>query len=780
MAVSWLQVLLATNAVALPQRRDLIDERVAASFVLRGDSLEYRNLQGGGSTLPDRDDARWRTSPDRSLLTGLLNHVRGFAAEAEVRYRHTVEHAPDADTLAASVILLSISLVEDDRAGEALDLLLGTRDRLAERASVEGALVNLHIGFRLAELGEWSDAVAATEVTQVAVSDRAGGELVELIERSRRDNVLNFRLHAGGDVRFEEPAREPLPDALRWRLVQQAEAGDLVLDLRIRERLRDARSVGGFYSSPVTADQHLWAVAFHCERLASWGATRHARRALGRHRLAQAASAEPGWELRAESLQLVFDGGDSELGRVTRWFLRHGPAEDVAAFTRRVADRPWSSTRRQATLEVLANAGQLLAVDIADRSVEYLVEAIDAPNDQGFDHRHYGTRALAGVLPAASDRAHELAADLVLKLCADVEDERGGGRVRDVIRAIRWKATAAGTRARGRALVEAWATGHDETAEASALLVPLTRLRPSWGHQTALGAFERVPSPLHAALVLDTGGDPPAEVLASIIAGATAKIDSERAAAGGGRYSMAGINDALILTVALLRSPDPRPTSWGELANYLTDDNVMADPKAAVLDAITTAAPRLDDDVTAILRGAVRAGIAGLSMHADGGETLQGAVFRLALQLDEIDTTTARTHLVELMAALDPTLRLEAAWSLPLARRALPAGELFLLTLQVLEDHDAEVRAAASASAVAMLRGRGLGKDRGPHIVDLLARNLTHDGVAVPIAILSALRDTRVTTTLEPLAPVIAQVQTTTHSAIVRATASRILTTWTR
>lgn len=54
-----------------------MEQRAAAATLVRGDLFDYRRLREQHPALPERNDAVWAGSADRSILTGLLHQMQG-------------------------------------------------------------------------------------------------------------------------------------------------------------------------------------------------------------------------------------------------------------------------------------------------------------------------------------------------------------------------------------------------------------------------------------------------------------------------------------------------------------------------------------------------------------------------------------------------------------------------------------------------------------------------------------------------------------------------------
>ncbi|MFJ2158171.1 HEAT repeat domain-containing protein [Streptomyces sp. NPDC087856] len=239
--------------------------------------------------------------------------------------------------------------------------------------------------------------------------------------------------------------------------------------------------------------------------------------------------------------------------------------------------------------------------------------------------------------------------------------------------------------------------------------------------------------------IVDLTGEFSADLLhgnaASIADLCVRSIAETRANSAQGVWSFGGHNGALI--GAMLSIKYPAVEIWSALSAYLRDVTIVSDHKDPVLNAL---ALRIDDVPAEVVQEissdparliSVHPGLFGASSQGSG------ALLRFLCAAEAVDGGEALQALMRLSDAEEPGTRMEAAKSLPLARKVLgePLATGYLLNMTA--DPAVLVRAQAAET---------LGYFLGPSNSDnslvghRLVEMLGADGVAVPFGALRGLR----------------------------------------
>lgn len=733
---TWLEVLLLPVEVLVRPAEDgpAAAVRVDAARVVLGHPEQAERL-AGAIDIGDApaDDPRARV--DQVLLAGLADQVRGRYSEALGRYADG--RIRDVDAAAAAAVLSSLALAELDRHGDAITILEQAEARLSASAADAGheaqpalAWVRVHLGWRHAERGAWSEAIDRTEA---AVDAEPVAEVERLLAAVAQLNLGHYRRSIEPSRR--RPAQDrPLVRALQGRLERLAGALPDVLDGAVTARFQDPRERR--YGDDL-ADESLWAATFSAELLAYVGAIRTCRRALGRYRIL-AAAGEAG-DASAELFKLLLDADDEgHLGRIASWFVRRGGASGLAAEVTAAAHRPWLLSSEQATFALLSGAGELLAAPDADLAVDRLLDLAESGEQRvGWAMAAQALHATRGPLRAASPALHARAADSVLDILKTGGDGLISHYATSVAGAVRWAETDANRLAQAWALVEQLlAMPSTPHRVVGSLLLGLASRDPQRAAAAARDAFLRRPNAKRAAVLLDLNGDT-AELIdrvidvgRSLVADELAEADEEHPAGG------SEVNGAHLLAVALLQRPHP-DNGWALLTEWLANVNVLAWDKVPVLDVVARRFGVLPHDVAAALRRVAANGVQGAYWWSeDEVQVLAGPALRFGIASGGLPAGEAGARLLALATSSVELDRIQAMWTIGACSGDLPHQPTTTLALVGAADRHHDVRAAAGRALVPLAAQR-----LEPEVLDAARRLLQEDGSAAPLGVLAALQD---------------------------------------
>lgn len=787
---SWIEVLLTQGADLPEDNTSRGSYQQAFALILRGELSRYHEYAGEHGSWPPLRATEHPDDSDRALLVALLRHIQGFYDDAAERHRSllTADHPVDIRVVAAA--LASMALSETDHYREAVELLDATSAALGrtsgdvppatadrwEAGSTElragAALLALHRGWRRAERANWDEAIS---VTETAIQPSLPAPQAAVLQYVAEHNLVAYRRKRSWE-RDEVLARpapwpsEAAPEAFRTR------ERDIRSALQQRLEYEVHRTFGTGerrFTFDDRADHQLWAAAFRDECLANTGGLPSTRTMLGTHRLLQAA-ADPTTDPTADDFRLLLEGHASRsLERAVRWFYRRGPVNELADLIERVALREWLPHHQQATLALLRTGGGLLDPERADSVIERL-KAMSRVNTSGWHPRYEGLRALRAVLDSASDAGHYWAAAWLLEEAAESSDEVIIRAATQAARALRWDALNEDLRSQAYRFINAHL--HEEAGPknelAAALLLYLAPLNPDRASRTLTSASGNTPTPVADAVALDAGIELEPALLDGIADRALRRLLREREETAKGRWEFGGVNDALLLTVALLRGAPP--ALWGNLFEYLADDSVADRHKVGPLNVLA-------DNIDALPAGAMehavamtQAGITGVALEP-GDDLLAGPSLRFELALSTIQVDTARDRLLKLGTDADLNPRIEAAWTLPLAWSDL-APDVRTLAMVLARDTHHEVRAASGTALSRLPIYDDLASY--PWVRDELLRLLQDPGVLAPLSVLEALASREEPLRLpETVMQVIAEGATRAKAARIRRAARRVLDT---
>jgi Domain of unknown function (DUF4365) len=703
-------------------------------------------------------DWRWRffaayrefvATGDRAPILRLAaNTMPGRSLKKEQAYR-----------VAACAVMAAVVLADAERWDEAQSVLLATGDDLPP---VDHAWVLVHRAVVLAERGEVSAArtlaaraqrtvnLDADDVTANAIGSAAAelifgtagwgtGELAATLTAGDtaaswwRSQAVSWALHDHDESAYKAWANVDDVDA-----DQSGDAQDRLLGAWPSASLAGARSAAAnVLATRVHHDlvhhEVAWRSATAGEAATAAAVDKSSVTDAGEHvaasnpRLAAVKGLEDGLD------RLRRYGRHSDLEIAVRRLWAAGPAAAVRTAVQHSVAAPWSHTTARPKLSLLELAGDLLDAPASDAATQQCLDALANPMPFAeqirptFGVAHLMHRGLKGVLPAASDAAHEQVIEYVLQAVPENEDP-----------AIEQDLAQLVVRLRPLAVL-----GQAERLRTAALRYPgqhlsatvLAALLPGGNRDAETELLRRADAgDRHAAAVLGS-----ATALSPLAAAAL--IDREVAVcrqivtrARQGAYGLGSWDSGRALTV--LNLTFPALAQWEPVVELVLDPEVARDDKIEALHVLAARADDLPDDVAAALRGAATSGAA---MHSPlgmfrGPEEFVEAVSAVALAVGVLDTASAMRRILGWLRG--SAAQRQAAGGLlgVLGHRAhdlVVQGALVMLT----GDPQYQVRASAVA---ALTRGTPFPI---PEVVEeAIVAAAGEAGCAVPLSVARALR----------------------------------------
>lgn len=671
--------------------------------------------------VPALDEAR--TSPKWLWrFLGALGH-RVTTGEVDVLLE-VVNDAPDPATRAAATVTATAGLVEDGRADEAIELLEAALDR-DEADPVDHAWLSVHHARACADIGRLDEArAAAVDVQKIRTTHPDDVTATALAGVAA---VLLFETSAWGDQDLEGTIKGGDTAAAWWRAQTVSHALGAMASRTFKAWARDtAVTMGG---ADVPNDQ-LVAASLTANHAGDHGGWQHLSGQLGQNTLLQLDRHADPEEARRGLTTLRLAGAKDALKLAVRRLAADGPA---AAVTLAAADvRLETSTRTTGptNLALLQHGGDLLDEATADRSVTWLLAALN--DSSAFTARTTPSYllapqlvdTLAGVLPAASPDLQRAVLDHLVELPAQ-EDQMTATSWARVLNALpddAWDQEAA------------LRTGQQAEAHHWALRLALLGVEARFDPAAEADLLEEARSgSLDALAALGDVRKLPSEVVASLIHRLAELVDQQLRDAQGrdGRarsYGFGGHDYSQDL--ALLNVWHPTAANWDPLLDLLEDDAVVAEHKRGAFHLLAVLADRFPDK----LRGRLEAIAVTVAkqppderMFPFGNKVdARGPAANLAAALGALDPEQAAGRLLDLLAG-DADHRQWGAWLAKSLGRAEDTGVLVSLT----QDAEPAVRAAAAGALASLVTiGRG-----GPLATEALQRCLADPGTRVPASI---------------------------------------------
>lgn len=355
-------------------------------------------------------DALVATHPVASALAGWIEGF-GRSRAATTALVNLADNQADLAQVeqTARTILAAVALATEERWPDVTYML--------ERAlrAVDGlaaAVVTVQLSCRLGEMGDWTRAVALLDRLLGSPEDDHG-ELGQELRRVARENRWNLAPLEERDDDLLLLQRAPSNDAGLTASRHLASGLAHLADDALAVETAPASGPGLRYRDDDQALQQHLGAWLHQECWGRWAGVRTARARLGSYAALQQWLPYPsGWShVTADEtdLDLIRRSGQHRLiSQVASRWWNVAPLEALRSGVTSVAERPWPRPTEQASLALLAAAGDLLDESAADQVVDRLAHLLDTGRgERSFAPEFDGSRALEGLLAAAGTRGHQ-------------------------------------------------------------------------------------------------------------------------------------------------------------------------------------------------------------------------------------------------------------------------------------------------------------------------------------------------------------------------------------
>jgi len=746
--------------------------RRGLGYLFEGRFLEYmlfaeqHRLPKLGETLYEEPEI------DQELLESVSLYLGGN--EDAAKRLDSLLANPDIDPDLRTVVAVLVSMLQADAmlGSEAVGTLQ-TAYKRAER-ELTRAILLLHMGVRLAELGDPAGALEQTRAVTELITPEAATRTATAIAAVAQTNLQHFSLLAG--TRPTETAAGGLESPVLTAVMStQVDALRSYLEERFDLALSDPNTVSVSFRSLDLIDSRLSGALLRSECLADWGELQAVRRVLGRYRLLVSVGIPD--RSPDAAFHLLRRAGDAQgLTAAVRTYLRHGPLPPVIRLTSRVAHGPWLAIEGGTVLGVLEQAAELLGVEDAARAATRILTKSmgDVEAARGYDLLR-DMDALRSVIQVTDGARAGEALDQLLDLARRVPNSALLQGLARLTPTVRWEHVPNST-------VDAWTAYVSESllplGDAHLLALstagPLARLRPK-AIAVALGNAFRTSRNLAIGAVLVSVVSTPERRDAKLLADeAVASMRTVRSDAGQGRFGFGVLVDpALVLATLLVEGK--RKQGWAHLTSFLVDPLVAWHHK---LPAYTYLADHVNSIPerfrTRFTRGVEPTVDDARSLFVAGSQVF-GAQLRMAFALGAADENAVLAGALRLAVSDQAIDRLEACSVLEFALQRSQSDALMTLVLALAQDANPEVRAAGGAAlAVSIV---AVGGRLATLVGDRLTALLGEPGVAGPRRVLEGLiraaeHDVR---PIRHLIPILTHLMLHHPSAAVRYRAARLL-----
>jgi len=552
--------LSASQGIAMVMQARIYDiERLRDRGLVPLDDRE-----GGGA-----DDWYWRlyAALYRRVTIGEVDHL------AEMQ-----QGAPNSAAAVAAAVAAAACLMEEDRADEAVKLLEKALEADKEEP-VDHAWMSVQLARGYAETGRLDEARALAASVQGLAATHSTDATATAIAGAGAQLLFSLLGWGEGDVGKTIEAADT--SASWWRQQTRGRALADALDRTYREWTYD-ESIR--WSASDTSNDQLHAASLNASLVGAQGDWRQLAGELGKDMLVRLNRYSAAAEAQSGVSQLRYAGSARALKDAVGRLVSDGPAISITDATRGIDLDRLTHTSAKATLELLRHGGAVLAEDVADGVVSWLVRTVSEPDEfirrvrPAFDVETALADTLAGVLRSANLQSHKTVIDY-LAAKAPVEDELVA---RSWARVVRRLPQACDAEAVSHALENA-EDGHRLLRDAlrgvaanhieSVRDVLLADILES-GSPDALSAWGEVRTL-------------PAEAMERAIDHIVSQLAERRASASSGVIRGWDIDQPRNLVV--INKFHGARAQWTPLVEYIEDRNVYSGEKAGALEALAWA-----------------------------------------------------------------------------------------------------------------------------------------------------------------------------------------------
>jgi hypothetical protein len=425
-----------------------------------------------------------------------------------------------------------------------------------------------------------------------------------------------------------------------------------------------------------------------------------------------------------------------------------------------------------ATLALLAEGADVLTESEAVEALNGMI----TKTEMLIQNWHEAAGALAAVTRVVPAASQTLAATAVRDL---VTSRHHAGLIQALARtveSIRWRDVNEGERDHWFDLIERdFKSGSDVHFVALRAVVALGSVAPERIDAFLARSFEQEPTLEVLAVTMDALEKLPSWAQKDAWDLVSHALRSIREEAARGSWSM-GLIDVGTLAVAVLEQQPGNSHRWAELTDFIVDPVVGVGSKTRILDVLARPeinVPRKTQDRLRAALPTLKA--AEVDSFTSSLQAWEGAILRFGARIRAFGMEEVLARLLRLAGQPDGLSRIQAALTLPYARRDLGFGVATTLALQLAQDPHQDVR-AASARVLSQLE---IPDKEGPLEAtrrQQLAALLMEPGTVVPHAAIVGLSERTHPKTLDPeFKRLIEQITFNHASYAVRASAEVLL-----
>jgi hypothetical protein len=655
-------------------------------------------------------------------LTGVRN--------AAVEYQRLSTSRKDAHGLRTTAMVLFALYLSDQRSvSSGAELLLGELSRGVP--GLERMVLLLHLSILEAYRDNVEAAIATAEAARETSRTGIPIRFHRVLQRVAKYNIAAYRQLSG---EYVAPFGLPLR-ATELPLLRGAVDVSIGLERFLEEQFEVAtrnpwgRTVVFRREDPV--EWPLRAAVMRADCLADWFEKRRARSLLARYQVVSRLGTAEG--VPQEALTLLRRAGDDKnLTAAARSIAAIGPLGALRAEAVEAIESPWPRAEQTVTFALLAGSADLLHPREADRALKRLISSTGL----SVGHAIAAFRAISQLTRVASDRTQASVSRYAREIARDLPAPLALQELQGVVASIRWAAVSTAERRRWLAHIQEHQMGSDyERLFADRALDALSPFETEAAAEILVKASKDSLDLPRLALAADTDVPLPRDLRQQAHAILSKQLEETRRKAAAGSYEFGGI-DVGLLTLRFADS-DSSGDLWDQLGDFLIDPLVGINAKLGAIEALADEARAVPTRLQKLLRAHI-ADVTGFADSFGASEhALQGAALRLWLRLGGTPRELLLSRLLDLAGSLEREARLQAALTLPSARRRLGPDSTITLGLTLTRDADVTVRALAGQS-LAQIKTDGLG-ELEELVTERLVALLEEPGTEVPLRTLVGL-----------------------------------------
>jgi hypothetical protein len=604
----------------------------------------------------------------------------------------------DAAVRPAAAVLASVALADAGRSDLALEVLMGRTERAG--SALEEAALNLHIGIRRAELGQFEPARQATRLS-LSIAQRSSRPPLESLRIVAEHNVVAFE-GILGTYPDQSPRSRSLAPTLSRVDALSADGLSSFLDAQYDAAFQDPLSRSLVFRNEDPIEGQLARALFRSECLGDWYSCLRLRKSLGRYYLLGGADDS---QRLARGLNLLRRAQDHVgLTKGAKAIRASGPIEALQASSVGLVGAAWSPLQTRANLALITHSAfafdRPASAAIFDQLLDSMPSLLNLIPGVGWVTTE-AIDALTAALETAPRESHLRAFDQILDLAQRPSDPLLHQSIPSALHALDWDVLDRKRRSQWLAFAKVTiGSTSDTTFVGIAAAEELIRSGSRSMKSALLTTFDLSGSLLIGRVILGLGLDLDIVRRQRLSALVVEETDRLRSRARSGEYSMGGMSVGWMLgKLGFAYHDEASRIAAIELAK---DGNVPIDERVPILNLIAQYPNNLNSRERQRLR-------TGLDLVAPGWPIL-GSIFelkaarlRLFGALGSISGPQALAELLELAASGTIEGRMEAARCLVSLEGIVEVPSLASIGLLLSRDREALVRGLA-AGALATIR----------------------------------------------------------------------------